>query len=123
MNRAAGPFPWDRLADGLVTVAVQTFEAVLDTGFEGGLQLPDAWLPRLRASLPAPHQRLTYQLADGRITHANSYLLEAELDGETIRVETLFAESDEILLGVDALRDYRLVIDFPAGTVALDRTP
>ena len=106
-----------------VTVGGQTFEAVLDTGFEGGLQLPDAWLPRLRASIPAPHQQLTYQLADGRITRTNSYLLEAVLDGESIRVETIFLDGDEILLGVDALRDYRLVIDFPAGTVALDRTP
>ena len=52
-----------------------------------------------------------------------SYWLDVDLEGHSLVVETIFLDGDEILLGVDALRDYRLVIDFPAGTVALDRTP
>ena len=106
-----------------VVVAAFRFEAVLDTGFEGGLQLPAARESRLQAILGKAYREMIYQLADGSIIRSFSYLLDIDLGGETIRVETIFLDGDEILLGVDALRDYRLVIDFPAGTVALDRTP
>ncbi len=53
---------------------------------------------------------------------ATSYLLHVGLGADTLLIEAIFADGDEILLGVDAMRDYRLTIDFPAGTVALDRT-
>ena len=55
------------------------------------------------------------------IVTRDTYLVSFTLDGHTQTVETLFGDSDEILLGVEALRDYRLVIDFPVGTVTLDR--
>ena len=106
-----------------LTVAGQPFEAVLDTGFEGGLQLPTAWRGPLSPLLTHRYRELTYQLADGSTLTTYSHWLDVELDGETILVETIFLDGDEILLGVDAMRDYRLVIDYPASTAALDRTP
>lgn len=105
-----------------LTLAGNAFEAVLDTGFEGGLQLPDAWRPPLLPLLTRPHQELTYQMPDGRIAKTYSYWLDVEFGSDALVVETIFMSGDEILLGVDALRDYRLTIDFPAGTVAVDRT-
>lgn len=104
-----------------LTLAGNTFEAVLDTGFEGGLQLPDAWRIPLLPLLTRPHQQLTYQLPDGRLTKKYSFWLDIDLGGDQLVVETIFMDSDEILLGVDALRDYRLTVDFPAGMVAVDR--
>jgi hypothetical protein len=50
-----------------------------------------------------------------------SYLLDIGFGRESLPVEVIFSDSDEILLGVDALREYRLTVDFPAGTVAVDR--
>ena len=103
-----------------VEVAGNRLEAVIDTGFEGGLQLPESWRSRLN---PKPYRQVTYQLGGGQTLVVVTYLVSFSLDGHIQTVETLFGESDEILLGVDAMRDYRLLIDFPAGTVALDRTP
>jgi predicted aspartyl protease len=101
-----------------IEVAGHRLEAVVDTGFEGGLQLPNAWRNRLN---PRPYRQVTYQLGGGQTLVEVTYLVAMTLDGHHQTVETLFAPSDEILLGVDALRDYRLTVDFPAGTVAVDR--
>ena len=65
--------------------------------------------------------RSQYQLGGGQILVQHTYLVTFALDGHTQTVETLFADSDEILLGVDAMREYRLVIDFPANSVTLER--
>ena len=103
-----------------VEIAGQNFEAVIDTGYEGGLQLPLDWLAILA---PPVHARVTYQLGTGVIVTRDTYLVSFTMDGHTQTVETLFGDSDELLLGVDAMRDYRLVIDYPASTAALDRAP
>ncbi len=42
-----------------VTVGGQRFEAVLDTGFEGGLQLPDTWRPLLLSLLTRRYRQIT----------------------------------------------------------------
>ncbi|HEX3998635.1 MAG TPA: hypothetical protein VHX65_08820 [Pirellulales bacterium] len=49
------------------------------------------------------------------------FLADFPFDGQTVRVQATFADGDEILIGTGMLRDYRLRIDFPARTVAIDR--
>lgn len=42
-------------------------------------------------------------------------------DGWIAKVQATFVDGGEILIGTRLLRDYRLTIDFPAGTVLLER--
>lgn len=102
-----------------IEIAGQTFEAVVDTGFEGSLQLPDLFFsvlnPVYRADQP-------YQYADGRMGVIPLYDVVVRFDGEDRVLRTQFeVSSDEIILGVDAMKDYRLEINFVARTVLLEQ--
>jgi predicted aspartyl protease len=101
-----------------IEIAGQTLEAVLDTGFEGGLQLLVAFAgvvnPIFRVHQPT-------QYADGRIELVPIFDVVVVFDGQPCVMRTQFADSDEIMLGVDALKDYRLEINFVAGSVLLER--
>lgn len=50
------------------------------------------------------------------------YLVGVELGGEDVIAEAIFSPNDEVLIGNKLLADYRLTIDYPAGTVTLERT-
>jgi predicted aspartyl protease len=101
-----------------IDVAGHAFEAVVDTGYEGGLQLPDHWLPVLS---PPPLRQVTFVFADGHTDTQSTYRVRVTLDGDSFDVETYFAAGDEVLIGTDILHHYRLTIDFPAGSVLLER--
>jgi predicted aspartyl protease len=101
-----------------IEVASRSFEAVIDTAFEGGLQLPNWFQASLNLT---PYREILYELGLGRTATTYSYLVEIVIGGETLVVETVFAPSDQVLLGVDALNAYRLEINFPAGTVVLEK--
>ena len=92
--------------------------AVIDAEFEGGLQLP--------ASLKGICNRTvvgkqSYELPDGSVIDRELYEVQIVLDDYLVSVKTQFEETEQILLGTDALQDYRLEIDFVAGTVVLER--
>jgi len=42
-------------------------------------------------------------------------------DGRIVEAEVAFVSGSEILIGTHLIREYRLQIDFPNGTVQLDR--
>lgn len=101
-----------------IAVAGRTFDAVIDTGFDGGVSLPDSLA--LILNLPVlSHAR--YQLGDGSIVVVPIHEAAIELGGVDHSVEAVFSTADEVLLGTLLLKGYRLVIDYPAGTVSLDR--
>jgi len=99
-------------------IAGQVFEAVIDTGFEGGLQLPNIFISILN---PVFAGRQRYELPDGSVLISDLYDVVVILDGIGLDLRTQFSQSDEILLGTDALKDYRLEINFVARTVLLER--
>ena len=101
-----------------IEVAGQAIDAIIDTGFECGLQLPDHWLPVLN---PQPLRRVTYQFSDGHIDTKTTYSVQVTIDSVSSDAETYFSSTDEVLIGVDLLRHFRLTIDWPAGTVSLER--
>ncbi|HET6573861.1 MAG TPA: hypothetical protein VFG68_09685 [Fimbriiglobus sp.] len=101
-----------------IEVAGQTFEAILDTGFEGGLQLPDVFQPIVGGNFVI---REPIQYGDGSIGHVDVYEVTVRFDGEDQVLRTQFAGSDELILGIEALKDYRLEINFVARSVLLER--
>jgi len=101
-----------------LTIAGQDWPAIIDTGFNGDLELPE----RLRQTLQARYAgRVTSTLAGGRVIEEDIYLVTFPFDGRTLLVEVTFVASSQILVGTHLLRDYRLLIDFVNRSVLLER--
>ncbi len=99
-------------------VAGQEWKTIVDTGFNGDLELP----AQLFSILPHEYLgRTRSSLAGGGEIEEDSYEVHISFDEEIVRAEVTFAPGDQILLGTNLLREHRLEIDFPAGTVSLER--
>jgi len=101
-----------------LSIAGQTWPAIVDTGFNGDLELPE----RLRPSVsPRYLCRTLSLLAAGQTIVEDTYLVDFPFDGQIVTVEATFVQDDRILLGTHFLRGYRLEINFVARTVLLER--
>jgi predicted aspartyl protease len=92
--------------------------AIIDTGFNGELELPTALASHFTG---IPSGTRDCILAGGSVVVDDMFLIWFAFDGETRSVEVSYAPVDEILLGTGLIKDYRLDIDFPAQTVELTR--
>lgn len=101
-----------------LTLAGESWRAILDTGFNGDLELPGRLQPFVNARFLCRNRSL---LAAGQIIEEDSHLVDLAFDGETRLAEATFAAHDEILIGTHLLRGFRLEIDFPAQTVRWER--
>jgi predicted aspartyl protease len=100
-----------------VEVAGQSWRAIIDTGFNGDLELPSLLRGELNAQFVG---RLSSLLAANMRVEEDVYLVDFLFDGNVVRAEATFVDSDEILIGTGMLQEYRLLIDFPAQTVSLE---
>ena len=101
-----------------VEVGGQHWQAIIDTGFNGELELPE----RLRWHANTQFVgRVVSILATNQQIEEDVFLVDFPFDGRTVRAEATFVDGDEILIGTHLLRDYRLRIDFPARTVAIEK--
>ena len=101
-----------------ITVAGHPLDAAIDTGFESGFQLPDSWLPFLN---PPSKQAVRFILPNGLVEDTTTYTVRVELDSSGIDVETYFSPNDDVIVGLELLRGFRLEINFVAGSVVLER--
>jgi clan AA aspartic protease len=102
-----------------VEVGGQHWQAIIDTGFNGELELPE----RLRSHVNAQFVgRVTSLLAANQQVEEDVFLVDFPFGGRTVRAQATFVDGDQILIGTHLLRDYRLRIDFPARTVAIEKT-
>ncbi len=102
-----------------VEIGSQRWQAIIDTGFNGELELPE----RLRSHANAQFVgRAASLLAANQRIEEDVFLADFPFDGRIVRVQATFVDGDEILIGTRMLRDYRLRIDFPARTVAIEKT-
>jgi predicted aspartyl protease len=111
-------------AEGVPTVPLivggQPWTAVIDTGFNGDLELPDALRSHVNARFL--HSVIS-ELASGVSVLEDLYHVDLPFDGTVVLAEATFVPGNQILLGTGLLRNYRLTIDFPARTVLLERVP
>lgn len=99
-------------------LAGEAWTAIIDTGFNGDLELPSRLKPSVNARFLCRNLSL---LAAGQLIEEDSFLVDFPFDGRILLAEATFAGHDEILIGTHLLRDYRLEMDFPAQTVRLER--
>lgn len=99
-------------------VAGNDWIAVVDTGFNGDLELPDA----LREPLDAWYVgQVISSLAGGQVIEEEVFLAEFPFDGRTVHVEATFVSGSQILVGTRLLQEYRLEIDFASKIVEMER--
>ncbi len=104
----------DRLPRVRLTVADREWPAVIDTGFNGDLELPRA----LASAVSAEYGGTIYSvLADGTRIFEEGYRVVFPFDGEPLPAVATFADVDELLIGTRLLRRHRLEIGFEMGTV------
>lgn len=99
-------------------VAGRRWVAVIDTGFNGDLELPAALRDNLAGRFVG---RITSLLAAGQVVEEDLYLVKFPFDEEVHQVEATFAAADEVLVGTRLLRRHRLEIDFQKRTVVIER--
>lgn len=101
----------------LLPVAGQDWPAIVDTGFNGDLELPESLRPRVN---PRYLCRSYSLLAGGHAIVEEVYLVDVPFDGQIVEAEATFVPGGEILIGTHLLRPYRLEINFVARTVLLE---
>lgn len=107
--------------DGVPAIQIQVggrlWRAIVDTGFNGDLELPE----RLRSHVNAQFiGRTTSLLAANQQVEEDVYLVDFPFDGHVTRAQATLVDGDEILIGTRMLREYRLQIDFRAATVLIE---
>jgi predicted aspartyl protease len=101
-----------------LSIAGRDWRAVVDTGFNGDLELPISLL----SQIPSRYNgQILSILAGGQKVVEASYRVELPFDGRTVQAEATFANGNTLLLGTHFRREYRLQIDFVARTLLLDR--
>jgi predicted aspartyl protease len=107
--------------DPIITIPIvgQDWTAIIDTGFNGDLELPDALRVPLHARLLG---YIVSNLAGGQRIVEENYRVDFPFDGQTIQADVTFVPGDELLIGTRLLRDHRLEIDFPNRIVQLTKT-
>jgi predicted aspartyl protease len=116
----AGSVNRDGVAVLALAVAGQSWPAIIDTGFNGDLELPQSLRPHLSARFKGRYRSL---LAGGQSIVEDTYRVAIPFDGQTVVAEATFVAGGEILIGTHLLRRYRLEINFPAQTVLVERVP
>jgi predicted aspartyl protease len=102
----------------LLTVAGQTWPAVIDTGFNSDLELPNALHGYVNPRFLGPSESI---LAGGQRIYEDVFRVDFPFDGQTVIAEATFVPGSEILIGTGRLQAYRLEIHFPNRTVRLER--
>ncbi|MFQ5730333.1 MAG: hypothetical protein ACE5KM_00100 [Planctomycetaceae bacterium] len=109
--------------DGIPTITMNIagadWEATIDTGFNGDLELPLELMPHVDAVYFGP---VTSHRAGGQRIVESGYDVRVPFDGELREAQATFVEGPTILIGTRLLNRHRLVIDFRNRTLRLDVT-
>ena len=102
----------------VLEVCGQQWRAIIDTGFNGDIELPESLQADLHGECVG---RVSSLLAAGQRIEEDVYLVEFPFAGEMRTVQATFVSSEEILIGTHMLSRYRLAIDFPAKSLSIFR--
>lgn len=99
-------------------LADEVLDAIIDTGFNGDLELPR----RLQHCLGAKFVNTVESiLAAGQSVVEDVFSVRVPFDGQIIEAEVTFSDSGAVLIGTHFLRQYHLQIDFVKQSVLVKR--
>ena len=94
-----------------------TVDCLIDTGFSGGIALPETYLSGIKQS-PAVYQE--FELADGSYTTFAVYQTKVRF-GKIVKDSTLFfTKSSEGLVGIEFLTGFKLTLDLKKKAISLE---
>jgi len=99
-------------------IAGQNWRAIVDTGFNGDLELPEGLRGKLNDQ---PAGRLRSALAGGQVIEEDAYSVDFPFDGQVLHAIATFVSDEQVLIGTNLLRDYYLQIRFASKTLRLER--
>ncbi len=91
-------------------------ECVVDTGFNGALMLPRAFISQIRIPIIG---ELTFGMVGGATMSAEIGLIDINWLAELREVEVIVSEGDDALIGTELLRATALIIDYSSESVAI----
>lgn len=98
-------------------VGGERWRAIVDSGFNGELELPEQLRSKVNAryvgratSLLAAHQRIEEDI----------FLVDIPFAGRPVKAQATFVDGDEILIGTGMLWNHELRINFPSRRVEID---
>jgi predicted aspartyl protease len=101
-----------------VNIAGKIWSAIIDTGFNGDLELPEGLRGKLNDQMAG---RLRSALAGGQMIEEDAYLVDFPFDGRVLQAVATFASGSQLLIGTNLLREYRLEIRFVSRFLQLSR--
>jgi predicted aspartyl protease len=102
-----------------VKIAGSQYRCVIDTGFNGDLELPEALRKHVN---PRWIFQAKSRLAAGMTVQEDVYTVDFPFDLKTVEAEATFVDGNEILIGTHLLRGYALRISFaPSGSASRGR--
>jgi predicted aspartyl protease len=102
-----------------IEVAGKRWPALVDTGFNGDLELPLGLKPAVNARFLG---HVHSHLAGGQTIEEEAFVVEFPFDGRLCSALATFVAGPEILIGMYFLRRYRLEIDVPARSVLVQHS-
>jgi predicted aspartyl protease len=100
------------------SIAGREWQATVDSGFNGALELPAFIQRSIDAVRIGP---VVSELAGGVTIVEEAFLVEVVFDGDRRRVQATFTESDGVLVGTELMNRHRLEIDFPSKSVRITK--
>ena len=91
-------------------------ECIVDTGFDGGLMLPRAFLLQIHTPIIG---ELTFEMVGGTTMSAEVGLIEIDWLGSLRQVEVIISEGNDALVGTELLIATTLVIDYRSNSLAI----
>ena len=99
-----------RLGDGAA------IECVVDTGFDGGLMLPRAFVSQIQIPIVG---ELTFEMVGGAKMSAQIGLTNIKWLGELREVEVIVSKGDDALIGTELLIATTLIIDYSSSSLKI----
>ncbi len=99
-------------------IAGRRWTGLVDTGFNGWLELPYSIGPEVSPRLVGRKRAL---LASAQSVVEDVYAVEFPFDGRVVMAEATFTSDPVILMGCRLLSAHRLNIEFPARTFIIER--
>lgn len=111
------------VVDGVPLVRLEVgnseWPAIVDTGFNGELELPEVLATVVN---PQFFGSGTALLAGGQSVEEDHCFVDFPFDGLTVRALATFVPGDETLIGTALLAEYELKVDFPRSHMVLRRS-
>lgn len=96
----------------------EDWAAIIDTGFNGSLELPASLSTRLKTESLG---FIDAELAAGVTIREELFEVQIDFDGEPVAAQVTFADVQFVLVGTRLLARHRLEIDFVSGTIRLTK--